>query len=255
MADLADVLRPRPYTQQLTGIVTAVAAGTAATLTTATVDTGGGVCRAVPCLAGTTPAVGDVVLLLAADRRLYVVGRLSHPAAPAPLPPTPPADTTGTAVFPAVTAGTYLAGVWRTDRTDVVQGPDPDTGEPNAGVWRYGGIPAGTLAGATVLAVEIFLVRWPPAPAADVTVGLILHDQPAHTGTPPAVLDTATVPGVGGAYAAWVPLPTDWATDIIDPASPAAGIGVQTVGPADLAAFASLTADPQSGALSIVWSR
>lgn len=251
MVDLADVLRDRPYTQQMTGLVTAVSTGSTATATTVTVDTGGQIAAGVRCLTGTAPVVGDVVLLLISDRRLYVMGKLSHPTTPPPLPPPLPEDTTGTSVFPAVSAGTYLDGVRRVDRTDVIQGPDPQTGKTNVGVWRYGGIPAGTLAGATVTAAALWLTRWPPTPAADVTAGLVLLDA----AEPPVVLDSTPVPGIDGAYAGWVDVPVDWAADLIDPALPAAALGVSTPDPAHYAAFASLTADPQSGALSITWSR
>jgi hypothetical protein len=254
MVDLANVLRPRPFAQQTTGIVTTYTTGAAGVATRVDVEMGGGVLTDVACVDGYLPEVGDVVLLHIADRRAYVAGKLSHPTVVDPLPPTPPLDTTGTVVFPATAAGTYTDGTWRTDRTDVVQGPDPGSGAAHVGVWCYSDIPAGTLAGATVIEARVWLRRWPNTPAPTVTAGLDLHDLPVP-GPPPTALDHTAVPGVDAGFAAWVEVPTDWVTDIIDPASPARGLGVSTPDPADYAAFASLHADPQSGALSITWSR
>jgi hypothetical protein len=253
VVDLANLLRPRPFAQQLTGLVTAVTAGTAGTPARATVDVGGGVVTSVACLSTVAPAVGDCVLLQVADRRMFVVGKLSHPTSPAPLPPAPGGDTAGTTVFPATAAGTYLAGVWRTDRTDVIQGPEAG-GQANVGVWCYADIPAGTLAGATVTAGQVWLRRWPNTPAATVTAGLILHEL-AAPGAPPTVLDTAAVPALPAGWAGWVDLPTGWVADIVNPASSARGVGVSVAAAADYATFASLIADAQSGALSITWSR
>lgn len=254
MADLAALLRARPFAQQMTGLVTAVTAGAATTAATITVNAGGGPCAGVPCLAGYTPAVGDCALLLIVDRRMYALGKFSTPAAPDPLPPLPPDDAVGTTVFPATAAGTYLDGVWRADRTDVIQGPEPADGRANTGVWCYADVPAGTLSGAVVSSARVWLRRWPVTAGADVTVGLVLHNLPAP-GAAPTVLDTAAVPGIGPAHAGWVDVPTGWAADIANPASPARGIGVATADPAHYATFASLLADAQTGALSIVWSR
>lgn len=252
MTDLAALLRPRPWTQQTTGVVLAVRAGTATTATTVDVNIGGQVCTQVPCLAGVDPVSGDVALLLASDRRVYVIGTLCRPLDP-PDPPTPPPQaTTGTTVFPAVAAGTYLDLVWRTDRTDVIQGPETD-GAMNMGVWTYAGIPAGTLAGRTVTSARVWVHRWPPA-GAPVDIGLCLHDQArAPSAPPPTILDTATLVGVPPGWAGWVLLDPTWAADIIDPGSPVQGIGVHTADPADYAALASTYTDAQSGALSITW--
>jgi hypothetical protein len=253
MPDPADELRPRPFTQQLTGVVTAV--DTAHTPKLATVDTGGGIAHAVACTTGFTPAVGDVLLLLVSDRRMYAVGKLSHPAIPTPLPPTPPPPAAGTTVFPAVAAGTYLDGALRADRTDVVQGPEPISGDLNTGVWTYAGIPAATLPGLTVTAAAVYLTRWPVAPSPPITAGLVLHDGADLPTTTPTILDTAPAPGIAAGQPVWVDIDPTWAEDILDPASAAAGIGVHTVNPADYAAFASPYNDAQSGALSITWTR
>jgi hypothetical protein len=251
LGDLATLLRRRPAVRYLSATVTAVAApgGGAVALD---LSVYGQACTGVPALAGPAYAIGDVVTLAVADRRAYVLGRLSHPAALTPIDPPAPGQVGGAVTFAAVAAGTYLDGALRADRTDVCQGPDPADGAANLGAWCYAGIPAATLADATVTAGRLWLRRTSPlGPPPGVTAGLVLHDHPTLTGDAPTVIDTAAYPGVGSAYGTWVDLPAGWAAELADPAAPAAGVGVATADPAEFAAFAALAADGATGALRI----
>lgn len=249
---LAEILRHRPFAQPLFGVVTAVTApATPADTGTATV-TLYGESNVVPCMASYTPTVGDVALVLVADRRLVAIGRMStgptHPVIPAP-PVTPP---TGTLTVAAVAAGTYQGGRLRTDRTDVLQGTD-GTG-PNVGAYVYGTTLAGTLAGLTLTAGRVWIDRRMTGSPDPQPLTLYLHAWTDLPAGPPAQLASyvpaTPVPiGVPG----WVALPAAWLPLLADASAAGVGIG-DTAGTAPLLALASLAQSGQSGAIQIDWS-
>ncbi|GIG69747.1 hypothetical protein [Phytomonospora endophytica] len=245
--DLADVLRRPRTTEARTALVTGVDGGAV------TVNLDGGEIT-VGHLAAYTPAVGDVVLILAtAAGTWYALGKLGATTDPGPNPP-PDTPTSGTATFPATAAGSYLDGSARTDRRDVLQGSDPSGAGSNQGAWWYGTAITGTLAGAVVGAGRIWVRRLPGGSQGPVTVYAYAHTATAPTSAPPAIVDGPTAVGaLAVGEAAWLPLPAGWAQSLADGA--VSGLGLAT--PDDTGLFlaaAGLASDPQSGAVELDWS-
>jgi hypothetical protein len=249
---LAEILRRRPFAQPLFGVVTAVTApATTAATGTATI-TLYGESNTVPCMASYTPAVGDVALVLVADRRLVAIGRMSTGPTHPDIPVAPVAPTAGTLTVAAVDAGTYQAGRLRTDRTDVLQGTD-GTG-PNVGAYVYGTTLAGTLAGLTLAAGRVWIDRRMTGSPDPQPLTLYLHAWTDLPAGPPTALDSyipaTPVPiGVPG----WVALPAAWLALLADGTAAGVGIG-DAAGTAPLLALASLSQSGQSGTIQVDWS-
>lgn len=253
---LPEVLRARPFAEPLYGTVTAVAAsGGVGATTTATVNLYGRP-NTVACIAGYAPTVGDIALVLVADRRMVAIGRMStattgHPVIPAP--PDPPA--TGTLTVAAVAAGTYQAGKLRADRTDVLQGTDGQGN--NQGAWVYGSTIAGTLAGLTALAGRVWIDRRPGGPSDTEALAMYLHAAQVMPTTPPPILATYPAPApVVPIAAQWIDLPAAWVAQLA--AGTAYGLGIGDASASTQPPFlvlASLAASGQSGTIQIDWSR
>lgn len=249
---LPEVLRARPWAMPLLGTVKSVTTGTTGKTTTAVI-TIYGVDNVIPVAGGYAPTVGDVALVLVADRRLYAIGYMSRGGAPPVIPAPPALPSSGVLTVPATAAGTYQAGALRTDRTDVLQGTD--NGGPNQGAFAYGTTLAGTLAGLTVGTGWVWIDRRPTGPAAAGPLWLYLHAAPALPAGTPAIVDRYTLPAVA-LTAAWYALPASWVAQLAAGTASGLGIGGADITPAPpLMALASLAQSDQSGTIQINWSR
>ena len=251
---LPEILRTRPFAEPLYGIVTAVTPPANAGVTGTATITLYGRPNTVPCMAGYVPTVGDVALMIVADRRIIAIGRMStgatHPAIPLP----PPMPAAGTLTVAAVAAGTYQAGALRADRTDVLQGTDP--GGPNQGVYVYGDTLAGTLPGLTLGEGRVWIDRRTTGVPDALPVTLNLHAAQALPAAPPAIIATY-VPTAQAAVGvpAWVTLPPAWVAQLAAGTAAGIGIGNPAAGTAPpLLALASLAQSGQSGAIQVDWS-
>lgn len=248
-ADLANVLAvPDRGARISSGVVTALPGGSFVT-----VNSAGQVRTLRRALQYTAPAIGDVVLIVTTvDGRSYVLAALATGTAPVvPDPPDPP-PAAGSTTFAAIAAGTYQAGLLRTDRTDVLQG-DPDGGGLNQGAWFYGSAPAATLGGSNVTAARIYLDRRAGGDPAPVSISLYLHGKTDPSPDTPARLAGPTpVANLPIGQADWFNLPDGWGQQIV--AGTAAGTGIYVATPDPYAALASLTQSGSTGALAIDWS-
>lgn len=204
-------------------------------------------------LSSYTPTVGDRVALDWAAGAPRITGKVT--VAPVPLPVAnpiaapPPMPATGTSTYAATDSSTWTGIGWGWKGTgDVYQG-DGGTGALT-GAWFYGSSPA-ELAGRTITAIRFTLGprTGSGAPAAAVTVNLTTHTasgRPAGNvtlGTPTAAV-TAQPWQNGAVYS----LPTSFAADLLN------GGGIAITG-GTFAGFAGRTRQPDSGLLSIDWTR
>jgi len=248
--DLATVLaQPDRGAQLATAIVTAVPSSI-----TVTVNLGGVLVTIPRANEYTAPAVGDVALVATTNLgKAYALGRLATATAPVPPPAPPPAPTTGTITFPAQTAGTYRGGAWRTDRSQVLSGDWSGTGI-NQGAWFYGTAPAGTLAGATITAANVFIDRRAGGFNAAQQIRLYLHNASTRPGAPPAIVaGPQSIASMVVGAAGWRPVPLAWAAQIA--AGTARGLGIYTATADPYVVLASLAENGQSGALQLAWQK
>jgi len=206
----------------------------------------------LPILSPWVPAVGDVALVLQTlDGRSYAIGKLGHVTGPFPPVPPPSPTATGYSTFPAVQAGTYVAGVWRPDIAQVMHG-DAGLGLCR-GVWWYGDAIQYTLAGLRPLSATIFIERRPDAgnPASQ-AINAILHRSVSQTATPPATILSDPLGSLTVDQSYWWPLPATWVTKLCD--GTARGIGVYQAASTPFSAYSSLAENDQSGAIRIDWT-
>lgn len=207
--------------------------------------------------AGWTPAVGDVVRMIADAGELIVLPALAAtpspgvgaltPAPRVPVAPPGPA-TTGTATYPATESGRWSTTEGWTAAgygSRLMQGTSSGT---NTGAWFYGLAPA-ELAGRTIRAARVRVIRsssWGPDGAA------AAHLRAHSSTTRPA---GNVVPGVAAAEvvlsrgaAAWTPITVAAAAAVI------AGGGLAIVG-APFLALEGIRERSDSGLLQIDWAR
>lgn len=228
--------------------------------TTITVDTVEGVVTA-PFLAPYTPAIGDLVVLAWGAGEAVVMGKVGAVPAPPvvtppPAPPAapPPPSASGTLEVPSTDSATFNVGAGRWLRPDEQNGSSVVQGSYNSptftGSWFYGWS-ASQLDGAAITAVRIWV--GPRRRIGDYNSALPLHVH-LHTSPGRPGGDVARVAGPidllippnfpGG----WFGLDAGWGPILV------AGGGISITGSPYLA-IAGRGDSPQSGLLSIDWSR
>jgi hypothetical protein len=247
--DLATVLAKLDRGARLsTGVVTGLPGGRQVAL-----SIGGPTLTITRAVAYTTPAIGDVVLILTTPvGTSYAVCALATGTSPVPPDPPHPPPTTGTMTFTALSALTYRTGGIRTDRTGVMSGDDG--AGLNQGAWFYGTAPAATLTGATITNARIYCDRRTGGPDGGIAISAYLHNTPTATAAPPPITAGPTVIGtLAVGDSAWLDIPVTWAQQII--AGTARGLGIYKGGSAPFVALASLEQTSQTGAISLDWQK
>lgn len=216
---------------------------------TATIDIEGRVVR-LPVIRSWTPTPGDVALILqTTDGRSYAMGAVGFTATPPTPVPPPPAPNAGTFTFPALTAGSYEAGVWQTDRQDVAQG-DIGTGLLQ-GAWFYGTSISATMTGATAQKGRVWIDRRPGGDVAAQEIRGYLHNTPEWTSSPPTRALTAVLGTVAVDESGWLDIPLAWAQQLA--AGTARGLGIYSATATPYVSLASLAQSGQTGAIQIDW--
>ena len=251
------------------GTVTAYTAGSGVV----TVQVEGTTAPAVfPHVAAYTPAVGDTVLLTW-TRTLTgwagsVAGKQTAPTSPQVAPQqemvpanVPRASGAGSATIPAIQAGSFQLGRWRSDTPHVIQSGYGGS-NVNDGFWFYGSGFGQVPRGATVTRARMRLAAWVGGASAATPIRLYLHGSktrpagrpavgPAVAGTAPALKDYESIWwGSSGLVAA--------VQQIVDGSY--AGLCCVSAAAADYTRLRGLTntrglndRDPLSGALDIEW--
>ena len=236
-------------TRPMTASVSSVPVGSP----TITVTDDDGNDYAATYLSSYTPALGDTVALTWAAGMPTALGVVTVGADPGPIAstvdPPPSAPTTGTSTYAATDSATWTGTAWGWQGTgDVFQGDGG--GGPLTGAWFYGGSP-GELAGRTVTAVRFSLGPRTGAgtPSAPVTVNLYTHTSSGRpTGNVALGTASTTVTAQPWQSGTVYTLPTSFAADLLN------GGGIAITG-GTYAGFAGRTSQPDSGLLSIDWSR
>jgi hypothetical protein len=222
----------------------------------------------LPYLESYTPAVNDSVLVLTRGQRWVVVGNYTNPAAPVtpatpaappstptptkPKPPTPK-KTTFVRTFLANSTGCFRGGKWRTDTSNQPHQGDWGGYGINTGAWFYGSQIKAALAGATVLKVEMYLVRIGGGQYGGITPTIWTHPHQSRPGGAPSLLSSSTVSGLAVNTKRWVGLPLSFGTAL--QAGTAYGTACFVAGADPYAAFANLSGARTSGALRITYSK
>jgi hypothetical protein len=204
-------------------------------------------------LSAYTPTVGDTVALSWAAGQPTATGKVTVAPDPgpvaSPIDPPPALASWGTSDYAATDTATWTGTGWGWQGTsDVYQG-DGGSGALT-GAWFYGGSPA-ELAGRTVTAIRFTLGPRNGAgtPDTPVTVNLSTHTS---SGRPAGnvALGTATATVTAGPWQGGTvyTLPTSFAADLL------AGGGIAISG-GTYAGFTGRTRQPDSGLLSIDWTR
>ena len=207
-------------------------------------------------LASYTPAVNDTVALGWYGGQAVVLGKPTTTAAPAPasagVAPPPAAPAVGTTSFPASNSATWWGpGGWNSwaGGAGNIFGGDYGSG-PLTGAWFYAGS-AAQLAGRTITRIRFTLGTRRPSgnynnPAA---VSLHTHTSASIPGGNVALgSGSATVTAQPWQGQVTYDLPTSFATDLL------AGGGIALSG-GDYAGFNGRYAEPNSGLLTLDWSR
>lgn len=236
-------------TRPATATVSAVPVGSP----TITVQDAAGNTYTAVHLSSYTPTVGDNVALTWAAGAPTVTGVVTVAPDPgpvtSPIDPPPALDQWGTSTYAATDSATWTGTAWGWQGTgDVFQGNGG--GGPLTGAWFYGGSPA-ELSGRTITAIRFSLGPRNGAgtPSAAVTVNLYTHTSSGRP-TGNVALGTASTtvtaqPWQGGTVYS---LPTSFAADLLN------GGGIAITG-GTYAGFAGRTSQPDSGLISIDWSR
>lgn len=240
-----------PATYTTTGTATTASSGA-----TCSVNINGSVVL-VQVARDLTIGVGDVVLLHRVGDAYYGCCRL-FPAAPeetAPnelLPDPYPSTYTGRTVIMPVYTGTYRDSVWLTSTTDTLQGTRGGYGNATGAAF-YGSKP-GSLAGATVTAATVRLIRQPVgATGAQATILRLVTqtDQPA--GAPTLTSTTAGPSLTPGEIVEAYPVPTAWAQAMAD--GTAGGLALFDGDGSPWVRYAGRGTDPTAWTLTIDWTR
>jgi hypothetical protein len=183
---------------------------------------------------------------------IAAVGSTAAPPPPVPVAAPPSAAATGTSNYAATDTSTYWGpGGWDSwaGGNTVYQGSYGGSG-PLTGAWFYGGSPT-ELAGRTITAIRFTLGARNGAGASSSAVAVHLHTHTNRTrpggnvtlGS--AAVDVTAQPWQGGTV---YNLPTSFAADLL------AGGGIAITGD-PYAGFAGRNKQPDSGLLSIDWTR
>ena len=205
----------------------------------------------LPYMSTYTPAVNDVVQVLWQSPSGLVLGKRGAQSGgeSGGGGSTPGAPQNGTSTFPAIDAGSFRGGKWRTDTDNVAQGDYGGWGLNN-GAWFYGGAPHQALNGASVLSAAIWLPRLRGGDFAPQTVHLYRHSSNVRPGgdvTRVAGPYDVTSPGVGAS--GWVGISPDLAWDLI---THDGGIGISGM---PYVVLAGRSTDAMTGALRISWHK
>jgi hypothetical protein len=210
----------------------------------------------VQCARDLTPAINDVLLLQLTATGWVALARLYTAAvdyAPDAYPAPPPTALVrgGRLVLFARSTGSYRDGKWRTDSDDVVQGATGGYGN-SVGAAFYGTKPT-SLAGATVTAAALTLVRYPGAPYASLTPTMRLAtetDRP--TGTPTLTSTSAGPAMVSGQTVSWT-VPPAWAQAMVN--GTAGGIAVYNAAGTPYVRLRGRATNSSAFTLTIDWER
>lgn len=204
-----------------------------ATGRTAVVD---GVPGSLPLMRHVTAgAVGDTAVVLVQGGQAWVTGVLGVAPPPAP-PETPPVDEAGgvdvappstptgpqTLALRPTWSGSWRAGAWRSDTSDLYQGDYSGRGVNQGGCW-WGRLPS------TMVAATLRVVRLAGAGAgAAQTPTMCLLAGMARPAGAPTVLATAPGPALPRSAAASWTVPAAWVAQMASGA--AGGIGITSGG-------------------------
>lgn len=226
-----------------------------------TATTSGGV-ETVTAVLGLTLYVDDTVLIARVAGQVLAFATLNGGTPPVlppdtlpvpkPLPPTPtpmpPQPVTGVSAFPAVYAGSYRNGGWRTDQSTVTQGTFGTYGT-NHGAWIYGVAPGATLYGASITKCEIRVSRRSGGVYSTQQVHFYRHGSSGRPDNAPALLEGPSDEGLDIGESEWVELPASWGQSIVD------GGGGIAIDGEPYVNLIGRDADSQSGLLRLTWRR
>ena len=204
-----------------------------------------------------SPAINDTVLLEQRGGTLYAVGKVGATTAPAPVivadAPTapPPQIISGTSDFRASDSGTHTPAVggWNGYYGQMVYSGSGYV-PPSTGHWFYGGATRGLADKTTITKVRFFLGARRQAGAYNnaATVHFYRHNNDNRAGEPGRTHgphDISIPPYWGGG---WVELPASFGEAL------KGGGGISIAGD-PYVGFASGSMQPDSGTLSIDWSK
>lgn len=201
-------------------------------------------------MSGYTPAVGDAAVMLRSRGLLILIGRVATGVTP---PAAVPDVSTGTTEFPATYSFSWRNGSDFNYRTDVRQGAQ-DTAGAWSGAWFYQGTPGASLYGATVTGCRIKVKRQ----TGGSTGAQAAHLFQSSTGSWP-IADLTAPPTTSGAAtdvtlsvdeSVWVTLPVSVGQALVD-----VDAGVMIAGTDPMVILTGTDTDPESGLLSIDWTR
>jgi hypothetical protein len=208
--------------------------------------------------AGTAPSIGTLVgLIWQGSTVMLLPGTLASPSTEVPpdpeVPAAPPATPeTGTLLVAASGSGTWRTGSWGwASSADVLQGGSPYVSQDSRGGWWYGDA-ARVLAGRTITAARLRLGARLRIGGYNAAAAIHLY-RTSDSSRPGAdftrVAGPTDVTRASGAGAGWVDLPTGWGQALVDTSG---GIAISG---SPYAGIAGVGSDPESGQLSLDWTR
>lgn len=219
MRDVIDILLDRPRVNYTVATVTAVSVATGRV----TLSTGAATLPGVPYLLSYSPTVGDKVQVLGGESTgLLVLGKTLATAAPA-------APTTRVVVVPADRSMTWIDNLVDGSDTGAVDGvvrQGADVSHLYSGAYSYPAAAVILDSDEIIVKAELLLYRVDNEPAA--TSSPVIHELDGYAANDSPIIDVTIsfqsldlLPG----GIAWAPVPTGWATEIVQ----GAAIGVAFV--------------------------